>query len=93
MLQLGYAAAVAEIRAGYAARDRARVTAAISDDMVSRIFLFGSAEQCHAQARADYAAGIDTLDMSPQADTAEAFASSAGVFAAATSNSEQPARG
>ncbi|MSQ67554.1 MAG: LLM class flavin-dependent oxidoreductase [Gammaproteobacteria bacterium] len=93
MLQLGYAAAVAEIRAGYAGRDRARVTAAISDDMVSRIFLFGSAEQCHAQARADYAAGIGALAMSPQAATAEAFARSAGVFAAAAFNPAAPAGG
>jgi hypothetical protein len=67
-------------------------TAAISDDMVARIFLFGSADQCHAQARADYAAGIDALAMSPQADTAEAFAYSAGVFAAAAFNPAPPAR-
>ena len=46
-----------------------------------------------AQARADYAAGIDALAMSPQADTAEAFVYSAGVFAAAAFNPAPPVRG
>ncbi len=84
--QLGYPEAVAEVRAGYAARDRARVTRAITDEMVSRIFLFGSVAHCHAQLRAHYAQGIDTLVISPQATSAAEFMRGAEVFAAAAFN-------
>lgn len=81
MSELGYAHAVAEARAGYATRDRARVSAAITDDMVQRIFPFGPAARWQALLRADYAAGIDTVIVSPQARTAEAFAHMAETFA------------
>jgi len=83
MLQLGYSAAVDEVRAGYAARDRARVTRAITDEMVSRMFLFGSADHCRAQLRQHFAGGIDSIAVSPQADTAAAFARAAEEFARA----------
>jgi probable F420-dependent oxidoreductase len=83
MRSLGYHAAADEVSAGYAARDRARVTRAITDDMVERIFLFGSAEHCHARVRAYYAGGVDTVAISPQAEATEGFARSAEAFAAA----------
>ncbi len=86
LLRLGYPEVVAAVRAGYAARDRARVTKAISDVLVSRIFLFGTAAQCQAQVRADYAAGIDTVVVSPQAQHAKEFARMTAAFTAAAFN-------
>lgn len=82
MLRLGYRDAVDEVRAGYATRDRLRVARAITDDMVSRIFLFGPETHCRTQLREHYAGGIDTIAISPQAETASDFARMAAVFAA-----------
>jgi probable F420-dependent oxidoreductase len=84
MRQLGYAESVEEIRAGYATRDRRRTTGAISDAMVSRICTFGSTAVCHARLREDYAGGVDTVAVSPQAADAAAFARAASAFAASS---------
>jgi probable F420-dependent oxidoreductase len=81
MRELGYGDAVDEIRAGYAARDRGRTTNAISDAMVSRICTFGSSAACQARLREDYAGGVDTVAVSPQASDATAFARAASAFA------------
>ncbi|MGE3771748.1 MAG: LLM class flavin-dependent oxidoreductase [Gammaproteobacteria bacterium] len=81
MIALGYRDAAEEVRAGYASRDRARVTRAITDEMVSRIFLFGPPAFCLAQLREHYARGIDTVVVSPQASSAQDFARSAEAFA------------
>lgn len=81
MLQLGYRDAVEELRAGYAARDRDRTLRAIGDAMVARIFTFGPAAQWRARLRADYASGIDTVIISPQARDASGFAHAAAAFA------------
>lgn len=80
LIELGYAAAVEEARAGYASRDRARITGAVSDDMVRRIFTFGNEDVCRAQVRADFAAGIGSVVISPQGGTASAFARGAEAF-------------
>lgn len=81
MVRLGYGTAIDEIRAGYRARDRARIRAAVSDEMVERVFTFGPAADCLARMRADFAAGIDTLVVSPQARNAADFAKTCEVFA------------
>lgn len=83
MIRLGYGAAVDAIRAAYAVRDRAQVHRAIDDAMVRRIFTAGTAAQCRDSARADFAAGIETLVVSPQAATAEAFSCGAEAFSRA----------
>ncbi len=80
MRELGYSHAVEEARAGYAARDRGRITAAITDDIVHRIFSFGSEAHCRALVAADYAAGVDTVIVSPQGGTTESFARGAAAF-------------
>ena len=80
MCELGYREAVEEARAGYAARDRVRITAAITDDIVQRIFSFGSDAHCRSLVAADFAAGVDTLIVSPQGGTAESFARGAEAF-------------
>ncbi len=80
LIALGYGAAVEEIRAGYATRDRARTMRAVADEMVDRVFCFGTAEVCHARIRALYAAGVDTIAVSPQASDATTWARSAEAF-------------
>ncbi|MBK6661077.1 MAG: LLM class flavin-dependent oxidoreductase [Proteobacteria bacterium] len=80
MIELGYGHAVEEARAGYATRDRRRITAAISDDIVERIFSFGNEARCRALVAADYAAGVDTVIISPQGGTMESFARGAEAF-------------
>ena len=87
MIELGYGQAVEEARAGYAARDRQRITAAISDEIVHRIFSFGNEAHCRGLVAADYAAGVDSLIISPQGGTAEAFARGAEAF---TASAAQP---
>lgn len=79
--ELGYGAAVDEAVVGYAARDRARVSAAIGEDIVRRIFTFGDEAHCQARVRADYAAGVDTVVVSPQGGTAAAFERGTAAFA------------
>ncbi len=81
MVRLGYGTAVAEIRAAYAARDRARALRAIDDAMVRRIFTAGTAADCQESVRADFDAGIETIVVSPQATTAAVFKSGADAFA------------
>ena len=83
MQRLGYGAAVDEVRAGYASRDRARISAAISEEMIHRIFLFGDAEHCITQLKREYASGIHTLVVSPQAATPDAFAHTTEALLAA----------
>ena len=82
MIELGYGAAVEEARAGYASRDRQRITAAITDEIVERIFSFGNEDHCRALVAADYAAGVDSIIISPQGGTAALFARGAEAFAA-----------
>jgi probable F420-dependent oxidoreductase len=81
IIRLGYASAIDEIRAGYATRDRARISAAVSDEMVARIFNFGSAEHCRGLLRNDYQTGIDTVVVSPQGGTPALFTAGAEAFA------------
>ncbi len=81
VIRLGYRDAVDEVRAGYETRDRARITAAISDEMVERVFVFGDEARCQARLRADYETGIETVAVSPQADDAAGFERTTRAFA------------
>ena len=80
MIDLGYRTAVADVRAGYQDRDRARITAAISDEMVTRLFAFGNFSVCKATLDREYDAGIDTVIVAPQARDAAEFARTAEAF-------------
>jgi probable F420-dependent oxidoreductase len=84
LVSLGYRDAVDEIRAGYSARDRGRTMRAVDDEMVARVFVFGSADSCRGRVRALYEAGVDTVAVSPQAVDAADWARSAEAFSAAT---------
>ncbi len=86
LCELGYTAAVAETRAGYLNRDRKRINAAITDDIVRRIFGFGDEVHCRALATQDFDAGINTLIISPQGGTAATFTRGAEAFLPAVFN-------
>jgi probable F420-dependent oxidoreductase len=49
-----------EILAGWQAKDRGRVAAGVTDDMLDRIGIIGSAEQCRERVEAFRAAGVTT---------------------------------
>ena len=81
----GYESVAAEIREGWAARDRARTTNALSDELVDEIAVIGSADECRERIRWNAASGVHTniiapLGASPEDTrrTVEAFAP--GVF-------------
>ena len=84
LIELGYGHAVDEARVGYATRDRQRITAAISDEIVHRVFSFGNEAHCRALVAADYAAGVDSIIISPQGGTPGLFARGAEAFVAST---------
>lgn len=54
-----------EILAGWQAKDRGRVAAGVTDDMLDRIGILGSAEKCRERIEAFRAAGVTTPMISP----------------------------
>lgn len=78
----GYGDAAAEIRAGWAAKDRERTAAALPDDLVDEIGIIGTADECRAQLL-DYAqAGIDTHIVSCIFPTPEIMQATTNAFSA-----------
>lgn len=82
----GYKDEAEGVAAGWAARDRALSTGALTDEIADAVAIIGTAEEVRAQVRANAAAGIDTTIIAPigqmpmaeamptfQAFTAEAF--------------------
>jgi len=61
----GFEAEAREILAGWQAKDRERNMAAVSDEMIDRIAIVGTAEQCRARLRAFVAAGVTTPMVHP----------------------------
>lgn len=80
MIRLGYQDTVNSIIDGYAAGDRARVRDAVNDEMVTRLFAFGSEADTQAVVRNDLAAGIDSAVVSPQGSSAEHYSAGAAAF-------------
>jgi len=56
----GFDAEAAEILAGWQTKDRARVASGVTDDMLDRIGIVGSAEECRERIEAFRAAGVTT---------------------------------
>jgi probable F420-dependent oxidoreductase len=54
-----------EILAGWQAKDRGRVASGVTDDMLDRIGILGSAEECRERIEAFRAAGVTTPMVSP----------------------------
>jgi len=56
----GFESEAREILAGWEAKDRARVAAGVTDDMLDRIGIYGSAAHCRERIAAFRAAGVTT---------------------------------
>jgi probable F420-dependent oxidoreductase len=67
----GYPDVAAEVRAGWAAKDRGRTTGALSDALIDELAVIGTAEQCREKIRALARAGITTPVIHPLAADAE----------------------
>ena len=78
----GYEDAAAEIREGWAAKDRARTAAALPDDLIDEIGLIGTAAECQALMRGYADAGVHTNIVSCIYPTPEAMEATVGAFAA-----------
>jgi len=71
----GFEEEAREILAGWQTKDRARVAKAVTDEMIDRIAILGSAEACRARLEEYRAAGVTTPMVSPIAgDAAGAIA-------------------
>jgi probable F420-dependent oxidoreductase len=78
----GYEEAAAEIRAGWAAKDRERTAAALPDELIDEIAIIGSPDECRELMR-DYAkGGIHTNIVSCIYPTPEILAATIDTFAA-----------
>jgi probable F420-dependent oxidoreductase len=61
----GFEKEAAEVADAFGRRDRAATAAAMTDDLIDRVTILGSAEQCREQVAAFVAAGITTPVISP----------------------------
>lgn len=61
----GFENEACEILAGWQAKDRGRVAAGVTDDMLDRIGIFGSVAECRERIAAFRAAGVTTPMVSP----------------------------
>jgi alkanesulfonate monooxygenase SsuD/methylene tetrahydromethanopterin reductase-like flavin-dependent oxidoreductase (luciferase family) len=61
----GFEAEAREILAGWQAKDRARNLAAVTDEMIDRIAVVGTAEHCRRRLRAFHDAGVTTPMVHP----------------------------
>ena len=78
--RMGYPEAAEEIRNGFEVRDRARIMAAVPDEAVERMYVWGNRETCYRRIRAFYAAGIDTVAVAPQTTNAEDYDATCEAF-------------
>ena len=63
---MGYEQAAMDIAEGFKARDRQRIMSAVPEELVRRLYIWGDEAACHARLKAYYAAGLDSLIVSPQ---------------------------
>jgi alkanesulfonate monooxygenase SsuD/methylene tetrahydromethanopterin reductase-like flavin-dependent oxidoreductase (luciferase family) len=78
----GYEEAAATIRDGWAAKDREKTAAAMSDDMVDEIAVIGTAEEVQERIRSDAHTGVHTQIIAPMAATSEDAMRTFGAFTA-----------
>ena len=67
----GYEDAAAQIREGWAAKDREKTAAAMSDEMVDEIAIIGTADEVRERIRSDAAGGVHTSIIAPLAGDPE----------------------
>ncbi|MEP5762962.1 MAG: LLM class flavin-dependent oxidoreductase [Halieaceae bacterium] len=78
----GYPEAAAEIREGWASKDRERTAAALPDELVDEIAIIGSADECRALMRGYAAGGVHTNIVSCVYPTPEVLQATTEAFAA-----------
>lgn len=67
----GFDAAADTITEGWAAKDREKTTAALTDDLIDEIAIIGTEDEIQERIRADAAGGVHTHIIAPIAATAE----------------------
>lgn len=67
----GYTEAADNITKGWAAKDRNKTAAAMSDHLIDEIAVIGSADECRERLQADMTTGIHTQIISPLAGASE----------------------
>ena len=65
---------------GFEVRDRARIMAAVPDEAVERMYVWGDRETCYRRIREFHAAGINTVAVAPQATNAEDYDATCEAF-------------
>ena len=78
--RMGYPDAAEEIRKGFEVRDRARIMAAVPDEAIERMYVWGDRESCYRRIREYYAAGVDTVVVASQATNADDYAATCEAF-------------
>ena len=77
---MGYPDAAQEIRKGFEVRDRARIMAAVPDEAVERMYVWGDRATCHRRVREFYRAGVTTVAVAPQGTAAGDFDATCEAF-------------
>lgn len=78
----GYEEAAAQIREGWAAKDRDKTTGALTDDLVDEIGVIGTADECRERIRWALDTGIDTAIIAPLALSPEIGQATLDAFTA-----------
>ncbi len=78
----GYEDAAAQIREGWAEKNRDKTTGALTDDIVDEIGVIGSADECRERIRWALDTGIDTAIVAPLAASKEETQATLDAFTA-----------
>ena len=80
----GHESVAAEIREGWAARDRARTTSALSDALIDEIAVIGSVEECQERIRWNAESGVHTNIIAPLGASPQEVQRTVNAFAPGT---------
>jgi probable F420-dependent oxidoreductase len=78
----GYEDAAAQIREGWAEKDRGKTAGAMSDEMVDAIGILGSADHCRARIAEAMDGGVNTAIIAPLAGSPEEMQATLDAFTA-----------
>lgn len=76
----GYEDVAATIREGWAAKDRAKTTGALTDELVDEIGIIGSPEECREKLRWAMDTGVDTAIIAPLATSRDELQATFDAF-------------
>ncbi len=77
----GHESEAAEIRAGWAEKDRTRTSGALTDALIDEIAVIGSAEECQARIRWNIESGVHTNIIAPLVASPEEMQQTFAAFA------------